>query len=102
MTLPNSVKSIGAAAFKDSGITVFSGAGELTQIGQSAFEGCTALTQAWFFGGSTNNNVYLPESLRRIGPFAFKGCTSIKTFQMNGQVEEILKGCWRIARASPR
>ncbi len=92
VTLPNTVKSIGAAAFKDSGITVFSGAGELTQIGQSAFEGCTALTQAWFFGGSTNNNVYLPESLRRIGPFAFKGCTSIKTFQMNGQVEEIPEG----------
>lgn len=44
---------------------------EVKQIGQSAFENCTAL-----------ESIVLPETVANIGNYAFKGCTSLSSVEM--------------------
>ena len=59
---------------------------EVTKIGDSAFEGCTSLT-----------NVTIPDSVTSIGAFAFEGCTSFTSITIPNSVTSIgasaFEGC---------
>ena len=55
--------------FNGTKITAIRRLGTITQIGSSAFQGCTALTTAT-----------LPNSITQIGTGAFLGCTALDTF----------------------
>ena len=65
--IPVTVISVSAFTNKRTSLTKVSGMENITEIGGSAFEGCTNLTEVRF---SSNN-------LRTIGISAFAGCTSL-------------------------
>lgn len=73
VTLPESVTSIGRAAFngcdKLSGITL---PGKLEAIGDSAFGGCAALS-----------GVSIPDSVTTIGQYAFANCTGLTSVKLS-------------------
>lgn len=73
IVLPDGVTAVGARAFAQNititGVTVPQ---TLRGIGESAFEGCTALRQV----------SALPDGLLRVCAKAFKGCTSLVSFDM--------------------
>ena len=83
VTVPDSVTSIGFGAFNICTSLQTVTFGENSQpesIGDSAFSGCTALTE-----------ISIPSGVTRIGDFAFDGCTSLQTvtFGENSQLESI-------------
>ena len=66
----------------------------VTEIGGSAFRGCTSLTSItipdsvayignFTFNGCTNlTSITIPDSVTRIGDYAFRGCTSLKAINV--------------------
>ena len=111
ITLPSTIKTIGASAFKGCtllgevklpdtletiGMSVFEGISSLTlttglpsaliNIGASAFKGCTSI-----------GTVTLSDSLSSIGASAFEGCTGLKLTAIPPKVQMIgasaFKGC---------
>ena len=65
--IPNSVTSIGIAAFAGcTGLTSITIPNSVTSIGSNAFEGCTGLT-----------SITIPNSVTSIGDSAFDGCTML-------------------------
>lgn len=93
LSIPRCVKSFGAKAAKDcTSLERVTFAGEVYQthlgvvippvenesIGDSAFEGCTALT-----------TVSLPEEIKTIGSRAFYGCTELDNFKLPASVTAI-------------
>ncbi|HZJ75667.1 MAG TPA: leucine-rich repeat protein [Clostridia bacterium] len=78
-TIPNSVTSIGEAAFDSSteltGITI---GNSVTQIGESAFWGCTNLQE-----------IIIPDSVTSIGSSAFDSCTSLLSATIGKSVTRI-------------
>ena len=67
VTIPNSVTEIGSSAFEGcTNLTQVTIPDSVTTIGRSAFWGCTSLTQ-----------VTIPNSVTKIGFRAFQGCTNL-------------------------
>ena len=82
ITLPSSLTSIGDSAFSGcSGLTEvdLSNCTSLTSIGSNAFSSCTGLT-----------SITLPSSLTSIGTYAFQGCSGIETLEYKGTIEQWL------------
>ena len=81
-TIPNSVTSIGYAAFSGcSGLTSVTIPNSVTSIGAGAFNGCTGLT-----------SVTIPNSVTSIGDGAFSGCTGLTSIEIPNSVTSI--GRW--------
>ncbi len=78
-TIPDSVTSIGGAAFRGcTSLTSVTIPDSVTKIGNNAFEGCTSLT-----------SVTIPDSVTSIGINAFSGCTSLTSVTIGNGVTEI-------------
>lgn len=72
VTIPETVKYIGAIAFKGcTSLTTVTFGENVQVIGNNAFEGCTALTEA-----------ALPESVKFIDEQAFKDCSSLSAISL--------------------
>lgn len=67
--------AIGPGAFAGTKITVFRFSGDLTEIGERAFENCTELKEF-------TANTFEEENLTRIGYRAFAGTTSLSQFNI--------------------
>lgn len=88
MTIPITVKTINASAFKDkiTNCQITINLGQVEKIKDSAFEGCTGLV------GSI-----APDALKEIGKRAFYGCSNIDTVNFSTEIEilsdEMFKNC---------
>ena len=79
LTLPNSVTSIGDGAFAHcSGLTELTLPNSVTSIGSDAFSGCSGLTELTF-----------PNSVTSIGDFAFYGCSGLTELILPNSVRSI-------------
>ena len=79
ITIPDSVKSIGASAFSGcTGLTSMTIPNSVTSIGASAFSGCTGLT-----------SITIPDSVTSIGEDAFRGCTGLTSITIPDSVTSI-------------
>ena len=88
-----SVTSIGENAFKNRKISEIFMPPDITQIGESAFEGCINLKEFKFadslktigkcaFKSSGLESIDLPDSVVEIGEYAFSGCSDLKTVKL--------------------
>ncbi len=78
-TIPNSVTSIGFAAFwYCSGLTSVTIPNSVTEIGSEAFSGCTGLT-----------SVTIPNSVTAIGNNAFNDCTGLTLLSIGSGISSI-------------
>ncbi|MCR5137090.1 MAG: leucine-rich repeat protein [Oscillospiraceae bacterium] len=85
--IPESVTNIGESAFSGcSGLTSITLPESVTSIGTSAFSGCTGLT-----------SITIPESVTSIGMNAFSGCTGLTSITLPESVTSIgtsaFRGC---------
>ncbi len=93
ITIPESVKIINKEAFQycDKLTKVTIEGNGLTEIGNSAFWHCTALTQ-----------LELPESTVKIGSDAFNGCTMLKSINLSPELSSLgtsaFEGCESLLR----
>ena len=72
--IPDSVTSIGGAAFADcTSLTTVTIPNSVTSIGDNAFGGCASLT-----------NVTIPSSVKHVGAVAFDGCSSLTAAYFTG------------------
>ena len=79
MTIPDSVTSIGHAAFSGcSGLTNLTIPDSVTSIGDAAFSGCSGLT-----------SIAIPDSVTSIGSSAFSGCSSLASVTIPDSVTSI-------------
>lgn len=76
--IPNSVTSIGMAAFYGSGVTNITIPSSVTSIGESSFSGCTSL-----------KSVTIPNSVTAIGNTTFYHCTSLANVIIGNAVTAI-------------
>lgn len=79
----------------------------VTQIGENAFKGCTAITSVTlpktlaiieasaFAGCSALETINTPQPLSQIGDYAFDGCRSLKAFSLDASISALGKGCFR-------
>ena len=80
MVIPNSVTSIGKAAFNGcTGLTSVTISEGVTSIGKEAFAGCSALT-----------TVTLPKGVKKM-PDAFNNCTGITTINIPAKKTDYYK-----------
>jgi hypothetical protein len=89
-TIPNTVTSIGEAAFAScSSLTSVTIGNGVISIGQNAFDGCTSLT-----------GVTIPNSVTSIGFAAFANCTSLTSVTILAGVTSIGESaffhCWNL------
>ncbi|MBD5465734.1 MAG: leucine-rich repeat protein [Lachnospiraceae bacterium] len=78
INLHSSVSKIGHHAFYNCrGLRSFTMPIFTSELGDSAFEGCSAMTEIALYGKDEAGDEY-NVSLKKIGPHAFKGCTSLK------------------------
>lgn len=78
LILPNSLKAIGEYALAWSSLSSVTIPGAVTEIGESAFEGCAVL-----------RSVTIPESVTKIGAGAFKECSVLESVSIPGRVSSI-------------
>jgi hypothetical protein len=86
VTIPDSVTSIGEAAFEESGLTNITIPSSVTGMGEYAFSECEVLTSATiangvpfipynaFYGCGFLTSVEIPASVSSIGDYAFASC----------------------------
>lgn len=102
VTLPFSVRTIGAMAFLDcaqlTSITLPPG---LLEIQEAAFAGCAALTSislpdgltviwnATFIGCRALESIVIPNNVRQIGGSAFLGCVNLRNLTLSSNLEGI-------------
>lgn len=88
LVIPDSVRYIGAGAFKDSKslANVVIGGG-VESIGDEAFSGCTGLTNAIL--GKLQDGALTQSSLTSIGDYAFRGCTALMDITMPDTLERV-------------
>ncbi len=87
-TIPNSVTSIGGAAFLGcTGLTSITIPNSVTSIGDQAFQNCTGLT-----------SVTIPNSVTSIGGFAFWNCSGLTSVTIGNSVTSI--GGWTFSGCS--
>ena len=102
LVIPNSVTSIGVAAFYGcSGLTSVTIPNSVTSIGSSAFSGCSGLTSVNIpnsvtsIGGSAFRNcsgltsVNIPNSVTSIGDYTFYGCSTLTSVNIPNSVTSI-------------
>lgn len=86
ITIPESVDSIGAYAFRYTNLTAITIPESVTTISGAAFQGCTGLT-----------SIDIPESVDSIAQFAFNYCSSLSSFTIPMGVRSIeyasFRGC---------
>ena len=100
--IPNSVTSIGYAAFSGcSGLTTITIPNNVTSIGDDAFNDCSSLTSITipnsvthigggaFFGCSGLTSVTIPNSVTHIGGYAFFGCSGLTSINIPNSVTDI-------------
>ena len=79
LTIPNSVTNIGSSAFSGcSGLTSVTIPNSVTNIGPAAFSGCSGLT-----------SVTIPNSVTNIGSSAFSGCSGLTSVTIPDSVTSI-------------
>ena len=79
MTIPSGVTEIGSSAFKGcTGLTSLSLPSGVNEIGSSAFEDCSGLT-----------SLSLPSGITKIGSLTFYGCTGLTSLSLPSGVTEI-------------
>ncbi len=78
ITIPESVKNIGEAAFKNSGLTSVTIPGSVVSIEYQAFQNCTSLA-----------TVTICEGVTKIGLEVFRGCTSLAEIRIPKTVTSI-------------
>ena len=101
ITIPNSVDSIGHAAFYDcSSLTSATIGNSLTSIGSSAFLGCSSLTsitignsvtsigEEAFAECSSLSSIIIPNSVTSIGAYAFRNCNSLNKTNYLGNITD--------------
>lgn len=82
ITIPNSIKAIGARAFKNSTELInIEIPNSVTKIAENTFEGCSSLT-----------SVIIPSSVTSIADYAFLGCSELKDIVIPKSVEFIGAG----------
>jgi hypothetical protein len=102
VTIPASVTSIGASAFRGcTSLTSITIPTSVTSIGTSAFRGCTSLTsitigtgvtsigESAFYDCTNLISVTIPASVTSIGNEAFRGCTSLTDITIPAGVTSI-------------
>ena len=77
VTFPKGFKSVGDAAFKDTGITELIMSNDVTHIGELAFSGCDSLT-----------DIQLSGNIKTIGMMAFLNSKAIKNVYYGGSPED--------------
>lgn len=105
ITLAETVRSVGKNAFKNVTVDITVN-GELTQVGESAFYGCTGLKKidfgeglttippTAFYGCSSLGELVLPSTLEKIDENAFEDCTSVKAIIMHKQTVTVCDGAF--------
>ena len=101
-TIPNSVASIGGAAFRGcTGLTSITIPNSVTSIGSSAFSHCTNLTSITIPNSVTSigsnafdactglTSITIPNSVASIGTAAFQGCTGLTSITIPNSVTSI-------------
>ena len=102
VTIPQSVTSIGMAAFMNcTGLTSLTIKGVATSIGAVAFSTCTSLTSLSLVGSfqtigdhafaSCNSltSLSLTGNVQEIGDYAFANCTSLTSLSLTGDIQKI-------------
>ena len=92
ITIPNSVKSIGASAFSHcSSLSTINIPENVQSIGKSAFSYCASLS-----------SINIPNNVQILNDYTFYGCTVLKTLVLGESLEEIgnnaFGGCNKLIR----
>ena len=110
--LPSTLRRLGAAAFRNSGLEKILMPDRCVELGERLFEGCClmksvqlslrlkSIPQHCFAGCTTLSQIDLPFSLKEIGEKAFFGCSALKQIVIPEGVERIgaqaFAGCTRL------
>ena len=101
LKLPDSVKTIGAYAFYESGVQSVIIGKNVKSIEKNAFNGCKNLTELTFTGGTEEicesafhyckalETINFSDSVKTIGRCAFYGCDKIKSLTFKNGLESI-------------
>lgn len=112
ITLPNSVASIGYAAFISCALTSITIPDSVTSIGTVAFAGCESLTSITIpnsvtsigseaFSSCQISSITIPNSVTSVGSRCFNGCSSLVSITFGSSVSsignQVLQGCSNLA-----